>query len=229
MLCLPNDAFIFYKHPLGAIGEYTATKHSLPTNLMIHFQTQAQCSPWSWASSRSSFSSLTPPFPREKQSSPPEVRTSQPVANINISISQYHYPNTNISTPGGKLMLVLRNSWSQHLSVTYNEKYEYVLRVTWVGYQFFGTLALAIYLIQVSLLAKRQGHCVLVVRTGLARSTTSHWPFSCWKVSPSSFFWVSPWSTGMPPSDAKPWTCSGRMTLQNCRGLKIGDRQKPAP
>ena len=22
MLCLPNDAFIFYKHPLGAVGEY---------------------------------------------------------------------------------------------------------------------------------------------------------------------------------------------------------------
>ena len=69
-------------------------------------------------------------------------------------MSQYHYLNINISTLGGKLMLVLRNSWSRHLSVTYNEKYEYVLRVTWVGYQFFGTLALAIYLIQVSLLVR---------------------------------------------------------------------------
>ena len=44
---------------------------------------------------------------------------------------------------------VLRNSWSRHLSMTYNQKYEYVLRVTWVGYEFFGTLALGIYLIQV--------------------------------------------------------------------------------
>ena len=166
---------------------------------MIHFPSQAQCSPWSWASSPSSFSSLTPPSPREKQSSPPEVRISSP---ISLSI---------ISTPGGKLMLVLRNSWSRHLSVTYNEKYEYVLRVTWVGYQFFGTLALAIYLIQVSQIFERQGHCILVVRTGLARSTTWLWPFSCWRVSPSSSSWLSLWSTGTPPSDATPWICSGKI------------------
>ena len=45
---------------------------------------------------------------------------------------------------------MLRNSWSRHLSLTYNQKYEYVLRVTWVGYEFFGTLALGIYLLKVN-------------------------------------------------------------------------------
>ena len=68
----------------------------------------------------------------------------------------------------GKLITILKNSWSKHLSLTYNEKYEYgkkpyfssnvlsvqtililVMRVTWNGYLFFGTLSLAIYLIQV--------------------------------------------------------------------------------
>ena len=34
--------------------------------------------------------------------------------------------------------------------MTYNQKYDYVLRLTWVGYEFFGTLALGIYLIQVT-------------------------------------------------------------------------------
>ena len=52
---------------------------------------------------------------------------------------------------GGKIISLVRNSWSRHLSLTYNQKYEYVLRVTWVGYEFFGTLALGIYLLQVIL------------------------------------------------------------------------------
>ena len=45
----------------------------------------------------------------------------------------------------------MKNSWSGHLSLTYNQKYKYVLRVTWVGYEFFGTLALGIYLLKVIL------------------------------------------------------------------------------
>ncbi len=65
----------------------------------------------------------------------------------------------------GKVRRILKNSWSKHLSLTYNEKYEYgedtiyfifshalsnfvVMRVTWTGYEFFGTLSLAVYLIQ---------------------------------------------------------------------------------
>ena len=69
------------------------------------------------------------------------------------------------SLTDGKLRTILKNSWSKHLTLTYNEKYEYgkiifvlflclslkyvVMRVTWNGYLFFGTLSLAIYLIQV--------------------------------------------------------------------------------
>ena len=40
--------------------------------------------------------------------------------------------------------------------MTYNQKYKYVLRVTWVGYEFFGTLALGIYLLKVILVLSRQ-------------------------------------------------------------------------
>ena len=50
---------------------------------------------------------------------------------------------------GGKDKIILKNSWTKHFSLTYNEKYEFVLRGTWLGYQFFGTLSLVIYLLKV--------------------------------------------------------------------------------
>ena len=59
-------------------------------------------------------------------------------------------------SPGGRIISLMRNSWSKHLSMTYNQKYEYVLRVTWIGYEFFGTLALGIYLLKVSLVKLKQ-------------------------------------------------------------------------
>ena len=46
-------------------------------------------------------------------------------------------------------MIIIKNSWSKHFSLTYNEKYEFVLRGTWIGYQFFATLSLVIYLLKV--------------------------------------------------------------------------------
>ena len=46
-------------------------------------------------------------------------------------------------------MIIMKNSWSKHFSLTYNEKYEFVLRGTWIGYQFFATLSLVIYLLKV--------------------------------------------------------------------------------
>ena len=61
---------------------------------------------------------------------------------------------------------ILKNSWTKHLSLTYNEKYKYcnrprqdtpsglliiqclVVTGTWCGCAFFGTLSLVIYLLQ---------------------------------------------------------------------------------
>ena len=74
----------------------------------------------------------------------------------------------------------MRNSWSQHLSLTYNQKYEYVLRVTWIGYEFFGTLALGIYLLKGNTLEERYLAIVILVLEGfpqfmLLGLTMIHW------------------------------------------------------
>ena len=74
----------------------------------------------------------------------------------------------------------MRNSWSQHLSLTYNQKYEYVLRVTWIGYEFFGTLALGIYLLKGDTLEERYLAIVILVLEGfpqfmLLGLTMIHW------------------------------------------------------
>ena len=61
---------------------------------------------------------------------------------------------------------MLRNSWSRHLSLTYNQKYEYVLRVTWIGYEFFGTLALGIYLLKGDTLEEKYLAIVILVLEG---------------------------------------------------------------
>ena len=45
---------------------------------------------------------------------------------------------------------IKKNSWMYHLSITYNKKYLYIINNTWIGYQFFGTLSLIIYLLKVS-------------------------------------------------------------------------------
>ena len=52
----------------------------------------------------------------------------------------------------GDYRKILKNSWSKHFSITYNEKYNYVFNVTWIGYNLFGTLALGIYLLKVTFL-----------------------------------------------------------------------------
>ena len=40
----------------------------------------------------------------------------------------------------------MRNSWTQHISLTYNQRYSFTLRSTWLCYESFGTIALGIYL-----------------------------------------------------------------------------------
>ena len=41
-----------------------------------------------------------------------------------------------------------KNSWKNHMSLTYNQRYNLVMRVTWAGYSFFATVALATILFQ---------------------------------------------------------------------------------
>ena len=44
-----------------------------------------------------------------------------------------------------------KNGWTKHLSLTYNLRYNFVLRVTTIGYKFFATLSLSIYLLKVKI------------------------------------------------------------------------------
>ena len=103
----------------------------------------------------------------------------------------------------------MRNSWSQHLSLTYNQKYEYVLRVTWVGYEFFGTLALGIYLLKVILVMSSRDYQLFMFRATLWRRDIWQSVALSWKVSLSLFYLASPWFTGILPLDARRWNCSG--------------------
>ena len=109
---------------------------------------------------------------------------------------------------GGKIISLLRNSWSRHLSLTYNQKYEYVLRVTWVGYEFFGTLALGIYLLKVILVMSIQEQ-LFKFRVKLWRRDiwlSLFWP---WKVSRSLCYWHWQWFTGILPLEVRLWNFSG--------------------
>ena len=42
--------------------------------------------------------------------------------------------------------MIQRNSWTKHVSLSWNLKYNFTLRATWLCYESFGTLALGIYL-----------------------------------------------------------------------------------
>ena len=50
-------------------------------------------------------------------------------------------------TPNG-IVNIKENTYTKHLSFSYNRRYNFVLRWTWDGYKFFSTVALILYLIQ---------------------------------------------------------------------------------
>ena len=58
-------------------------------------------------------------------------------------------PEENVTkiTPNG-IVEIKENTYTKHLSFSYNKRYNYVLRWTWDGYKFFSTTALILYLIQ---------------------------------------------------------------------------------
>ena len=48
----------------------------------------------------------------------------------------------------GKTIKMKKNSWKNHMSLTHNQRYNLVMRVTWAGYSFFATVALVTALFQ---------------------------------------------------------------------------------
>ena len=84
--------------------------------------------------------------------------------NVSKILSKSSINQLSILILAGKIFQVLKNSWSKHISISYNEKYAYgkfnnlfchltllfiVLTTTWIGWNAFGTLSLVIYLVKV--------------------------------------------------------------------------------
>ena len=51
-----------------------------------------------------------------------------------------------ILVANGKVVKINRNSWTEDISISYNQRYNFVARVTWKGWSCFSTLALCIAL-----------------------------------------------------------------------------------
>ena len=71
-----------------------------------------------------------------------------------ITIADAAFPEQEQYMAGlkGRITKITKNSWVKHLSFSYNERYNFLIRMTWVGYQFFATIALAIALMKGMLL-----------------------------------------------------------------------------
>ena len=67
-----------------------------------------------------------------------------------------------------KTIKIHKNSWTRHVSLTYNQRYNLVMRVTWAGYSFFATVALAMVLLQGRYTYTVQGKVDLVSQISLA-------------------------------------------------------------
>ena len=67
-----------------------------------------------------------------------------------IVMADAAYPEKRIYVKNlkGKITAISKNSWMHHFSVSYNERYNLVMRMTWAGYSFFATVALVINLLQ---------------------------------------------------------------------------------
>ena len=93
----------------------------------------------------------------------------------------------------GEVTKKLKNSWSKHLSISYNERYNFVLRVTWNGYLFFSTIALGISLLQVSSTEEFVLGIVVLSVEGIPQflvlgMTMAHWHDSFEKAALDLFF-----------------------------------------
>ena len=48
----------------------------------------------------------------------------------------------------GKIRKITKNSWVKHASFYYNERYNFLIRITWSGFQLLSTIALSIALMK---------------------------------------------------------------------------------
>ena len=67
-----------------------------------------------------------------------------------ITIADAVYPEkvVKVKDLNGTIHTVQKNSWTKHLSLTYNQHYNFVARVTAAGYMFFATASLGLNLVQ---------------------------------------------------------------------------------
>ena len=71
-----------------------------------------------------------------------------------ITIADAAFPELEKHVAGlnGRITKITKNSWVKHLSFSYNERYNFLIRMTWVAYSFFATIALGIALMKGMLL-----------------------------------------------------------------------------
>ena len=69
---------------------------------------------------------------------------------FNITIADAVYPEkvAKIKDLNGTVHTIQKNSWTKHLSLTYNQRYNLMVRMTAAGYMFFATVALVITLVK---------------------------------------------------------------------------------
>ena len=67
-----------------------------------------------------------------------------------ITIADAAFPEQEQYMAGlkGRITKITKNSWVKHLSFSYNERYNFLIRMTWAGYSFFATIALSIALMK---------------------------------------------------------------------------------
>ena len=67
-----------------------------------------------------------------------------------ITMGDAIYPQREVKVMDtkGQIATIQKNSWTKHLSLSHNERYNFVLRMTASGYSFFATVALVITLFQ---------------------------------------------------------------------------------
>ena len=67
-----------------------------------------------------------------------------------ITIADAAFPEQEqyVGVFNGRIKKIRKNSWVKHLSFSYNERYNFLIRMTWAGYSFFATIALSIALMK---------------------------------------------------------------------------------
>ena len=67
-----------------------------------------------------------------------------------ITIADAAFPEQEQYVAGlnGRIIKITKNSWVKHVSFSYNERYNYLIRMTWSGYSLFATIALGIALMK---------------------------------------------------------------------------------